>query len=462
MRTIRKPLLAVLVAAMALVSVSGPARGDDSGSLNGPDARSAPSGDVSSAMQIAEDLVMLVVGENLDVFSGAGYWGDYSQLEVFAVADEMDRASSLLIASGADPQRWKLTPRLHSYNALVNQAARLAEEFSASGYPAMAVGPAPDASGVQATFSSQEDAVKATGQRAGRATASRLTSVNDSAAANLQIVVEESQGFSVQSAVSDALRFTMGSSLIGSAGASMVCSAGYPIILPNGTRGVLTAGHCGFGTFSNPGAGSPYIVGATYANVFPARARTRGDWQVISNNGAVANPNNWPVIGSHPDRVERFVYTARNPNTGTESEKRLIEGMNYTIRPINSQLCVSGAASGNTCRYRVKTTGDTIDIGEFGTVSLVGHVTTYYSDQDWNGVADCGYPVGGDSGGAVYYNGGNGQLVGYGIQTAAQPDPSCPMSGSFRRAKLFAMTQMSGVKADHPDAIVGGFLNATP
>ncbi|WP_143233363.1 hypothetical protein [Actinomyces ruminis] len=194
------------------------------------------------------------------------------------------------------------------------------------------------------------------------------------------------------------------------------CSLGAPIEI-GGKYYVLTAGHCGKGTWRNGGNGN--FVGSLYTTTWTGTANKYGDWQLLR--------------GSH--------YALRVFNGSLSSSSSLpISGGDFGRRAVGRELCASGSTSGATCRYVVRSTNATRKVGGV----TVGHLTSAIHDVNRDGVADCSGFRPGDSGGLSYYGDGKGGATAYGIVTAYTTG-SCS----------YSFTQLSGVRAWNGKANVG-------
>ncbi|MBW3068840.1 MULTISPECIES: hypothetical protein [unclassified Actinomyces] len=194
------------------------------------------------------------------------------------------------------------------------------------------------------------------------------------------------------------------------------CSLGAPIEI-GGKYYVLTAGHCGKGTWRNGGNGN--FVGSLYTTTWTGTAHKYGDWQLLR--------------GSH--------YALRVFNAQLNSSSSLpISGGDFGRRALGRELCASGSTTGATCRYVVRSTNSTRKVGS----TTVGHLTNAIHDVNRDGVADCNGFRAGDSGGISYYGDGRGGATAYGIVTGLTTG-SCS----------YSFTQLSGVRAWNGKAKVG-------
>lgn len=385
-----------------------------------------------------------------DVFTGLAFSADYSTLEVYHDREDTVVAERL-IGQAVDRNKASML-ELHGVSRSVNEflelqqkAARVLTE-SGVAWTSIDIDFLNDGLNVGVPSSKVSDR------------ASSLLSPNTLNALDINRIVVEPVRPQLDSAQTDALKFTMGSELIGT-DTNSLCSAAYPITLPNGTVGVITAGHCGNNTFIHQGPTLPYIVGATYTTTASGSGSTYGDWQVISNNGAVRNPQGWQVIGSDPNQVERFIYTAIDPVNGLDSDKSQIVNMRFTALPLGRTLCGSGRTSGFSCRYKINAVNQLVG---FAGGKNYAHITETFSDQNLDAIPDCGKLTGGDSGGAIWYAPSTGGAVGYAIHTGGASDASCPLDANAQRgSKFFFHTQTSGIRALYPTAIIGGFLNGS-
>lgn len=392
-----------------------------------------------------------IANSNPSVFSGLAFSPNYDRIEVYYVQDRVEDAQALLAVLGDEQRSLDLISRDNSLTDLLDMQASAAEVLAAAGEEWISLG-----------IDFRNDGLSL-GVASSAVVGQSTQSTNELEQLGIVSLREEAASVETYSSRSDSLRFTMGSALE-NLFTGQRCSAGYPIQLPNGTRGVVTAGHCGAATWSNPGGVSGlYVVGAQYATTWKHSQAAFGDWQVISaTSQAYADAGSIPVIGSDPDKVERYIYTASNPVTGSDSAKYLIVGMNFGSRTLGQFLCVSGSTSGNTCRYKVTETNKMNLIINDGTPLTVGHITVAISDQNLDGVADCGKVYHGDSGGSVWYMRYANEAIGYGTVTGGVADSSCAMgSVGTRYAKTFYFSQTSGIKAAYPTAVIGGFQNGT-
>lgn len=441
-------LLAVGAAAAVVVAMSTVgADADDVTDATEPVLERTWIGEPSDRMEdVAFDLEQLVA-ENPNVFSGLAFASDFGAIEVYYAASEAKTADSLLDQVDANSTEIIRHERQRSLQNLLDLQQTTAQALTDQGVKWNGLGIDFYADGL--TLGVPDSTAM-----------SRSTSTVDLSALGIVSTEIDQREAVAYSPRFDAPRFTMGSQLIDNITYGG-CSAGYPITLPNGTIGVLTAGHCGFGTYFNDGNPTSYIVGATYANTWGVSQQSYGDWQVLSNNGTVNNPGGMEVVGSNPDRVERFIYSTNDPVNAPETAKNLIVGMNYGVRTVGTTLCVTGATTGTSCRYRVHETNKMVPVG-LSPTRTVGHVTVTFSDQNLDGTPDCGRTYYGDSGGPVWYERSTGGAIGYGIVTAGSEESDCPVGPSGRRyGKWQYSTQMSGVKALYPTAVIGGFLNGT-
>lgn len=200
---------------------------------------------------------------------------------------------------------------------------------------------------------------------------------------------------------------------------SSACSAGVPIRI-NGSTKLLTAGHCQGTRFTNNGR----FVGSTYTTAYPGNANRYGDWKLLEGS-----------------RYARRVFTG--PLSSNQSMP--ISGALWSGRPRGTQLCASGRTTGQTCRYVVEATYESLRVN--GVVS--NHQTRMLHDSNLDGVGDDNGFKPGDSGGACYYTNNGKSVIAAGIVKGYSYRPGDPTKSRYY------CTQLSGVKAWNKNAQLG-------
>lgn len=199
---------------------------------------------------------------------------------------------------------------------------------------------------------------------------------------------------------SDYSRFYMGglAHKKGSYGSEKVnCSLGVPVMY-NGRSGVLTAAHCGKGSYDT--SDRKTYIGSTVASSYEY-GRHDGDWQILAGS-------------TYANRV----FTGPADTDSTESLP--ISGVNLGRLELGRQLCASGQTTGQTCRYYV-TAQD--GAGKFVGYELSHLIQMEHRSNHKN--ADCNGFKRGDSGGPMYYADGRGGVIVNGLVTGYLPRWNC-------------------------------------
>lgn len=197
----------------------------------------------------------------------------------------------------------------------------------------------------------------------------------------------------------------------------VVCSLGIPVRVA-GRSGVLTAAHCGRGSYKN--GSQKTRVGQTYKSSYDFGARAYGDWQIL-------------VGSTYANRV----FTGMGGSSSTTSLP--ISGVYTGKLPINRQLCASGHVTGQTCRYYVAKSDVSTAVSGYETGSLT--LAEHRGDRSWG---DCEGFSQGDSGGLAYYSDNHGGVIGYGLVTA--------LNAHWSHCSYY-FTRLEGVRRALPDVV---------
>lgn len=208
----------------------------------------------------------------------------------------------------------------------------------------------------------------------------------------------------------DVPRFYGGGSIVRP---SMTCSLGFPVKL-NGVVYAVTAGHCGKGSYSNPG--SRRFVGMTHTTTWTGTAHAYGDWQLLRGG-----------------RYNTRLFSG----SLTSSASLPISRLNTGSRANGTELCSSGQTTGSLCRYVVVRSHTTQKVNGVP----VGYLTKTRHDPNRDGRGTCSGFRHGDSGGPVYYASAtrSGYVEVLGINT------SLPYAGSDCHAVGYHFTEFKGM-----------------
>ncbi|WP_127842685.1 hypothetical protein [Actinomyces wuliandei] len=199
------------------------------------------------------------------------------------------------------------------------------------------------------------------------------------------------------------------------------CSLGVPIER-DGHFYSLTAGHCGTGRWEN----SSELVGTTYTTTWPTNAYRYGDWQLL--------------------RGSSYATRVYDGDVSSSSSAPITDGF-FGMRAAGRELCMSGATTGQQCRFVVYRVNTIRIMGNERTgVAWAGQITETHHDGDRDGGRDCEGMGEGDSGGIAHFTHGRGGQIAYGVIAGFGSDPGRCM---------YTVTQLSGLREWDRDVSVG-------
>lgn len=204
------------------------------------------------------------------------------------------------------------------------------------------------------------------------------------------------------------------------------CSLAFPIKINNVTYG-LTGGHCRPGSATNlvnaysfSGVDSSRYFGSLHTTSWIGTEDLYGDFALLKNSTYVP-----------------YVYNS----TPTSNSSLAVVAASFTFPMVGQYMCSSGVSTGQICRYKVLETNKC----KSHEGQMVCEQIIMKSDQNLDGLYDCGGWTTGDSGGAVY-NAVSGGVRAYGIVTASSEFCFVP--------REYHVTSLHGVQEWQPLASV--------
>ncbi|MDO4606618.1 MAG: hypothetical protein Q4B12_04790 [Bowdeniella nasicola] len=380
-------------------------------------------GEESSEMRRVMDDVTAVLSEHENVFGGSALTSNKELLEVYATPKAGPQLDVLKRSLGADFDRYV---RVIEVERSLDELVVLAQEVGDQAGDTRLVEIGPDVVTNGLVVGIDESAVGADAVMSAEDITNQVPNVanlvEDLEAKGVPVRIEPApQATFATTRGNDYSRFFGGGAIVRD---RLRCSLGFPIVA-KGKKGALTAGHCGNGTYKNPGSNA--TVGGTHTTTWTSTASRYGDWQVLTGSTYATKLFNGPLESSSVLPISRG---------------------NFGSRPVGSQLCTSGSTTGALCRFIVKGVHVTRNVDGV----KVGWLTTAMHDPNFDGIGTCTGIRKGDSGGPVYYASPTkpGAVEVLGIVTA-----SATSSGNCNRAPYF-FTELKGVRQWDSQARVEG------
>ncbi|CAM2965455.1 hypothetical protein ACSL103130_08770 [Actinomyces slackii] len=417
-------LLALPIVAYGGIAVPHPAYASDqnqsSGSTIGVNKEDESGqriwyGEESPEVTALADAAESMSQEHPDTVLGVVLTSDRQVVEVYVVSEDAEGVAALRGSAG-DPERLRVIVNTNSPDQ-IDAAVKQVLEMDTDALGIEAVSPDPINDGIAVGLTDEYMLPESAGGRSEEEKQAALDALK-SVSVPVRVFYEAAQE-PAGTRANDSAPYFAGAQILRKIGEDELksCSLGVPIEL-GGRYYSLTAGHCGTGRWEN----SSELVGNTYTTTWPTNSYRYGDWQLL--------------------RGSSYAMEVYDGDVSSSSSASIIDGF-FGMRAAGRELCMSGAATGQTCRYVVRWVNG-FRLLEGGI--WVGQLTVVSHDGDRDGTSDCNGFDEGDSGGISHFTHGQGGQIAYGVVTG--------FNDSEGRC-LYTVTQLSGLRAWDRDVRVG-------